>query len=96
MNNVRLSAPRKEQAYYAAFGLGVLQKDTGELTADYLAGVSFSLSKTMFVSMGAQFGKTVTAAPGYEEGKLIPQNTKIQTITKFAPQMYFAITFGRQ
>ncbi|MDB5071743.1 MAG: hypothetical protein JWM87_2854 [Candidatus Eremiobacteraeota bacterium] len=96
MNNVRLSPPGTEQAFYAAFGLGVLQKDTGELTADYLAGVSFSLSKTIFISVGAQFGKTVTAAPGYEEGALVPANTKIQTLTKFAPQLYVAITFGRQ
>ncbi len=96
MNNVRLSAPGSEEALYAAFGLGVLQKDTGELTADYLTGVSFSLSKTMFLSIGAQFGKTITTAPGYEEGRVVPPNTKIQTLTKFAPQLFVAITFGRQ
>ena len=96
LNNVLLGNPNAEDGFYASFGLGVLQSSTGELTADYLAGLSWSLSKTMLFSVGAQFGKMTQLAPGYENGTVIQPGQTPQTITRFTPKLFIGFTFGKQ
>jgi hypothetical protein len=96
LNNIRLSSPDRDDGFYASVGLGIqLDNSTGGLSGDYLAGISYSFSKTLVITAGTQFGQKTELAPGYREGDLVGNGTQIQTVTRVAPRFFLGFTFGK-
>ena len=61
---------------------------------DFLAGVSYSLSRQLLVTGGMMLGPETSIAPGYNIGDPIPLNGTIPTVTRTRAKPFLAITYA--
>ena len=97
LNNIQLGGPQDtDSGFYVSAGLGVtIDSSTGQLSGDYLAGISYSFSKTLVITLGTQLGPKTVLISGYEEGTQVGSGTQVQTATKIAPSIFLGFTFGK-
>jgi hypothetical protein len=79
--------------FYLSFGVSV-NSGPQTTTLDYLAGLSYSISRQMVITGGIQLGPENTLLPGVATGQGIAVNTQPQTITRMRLGPFVAITYG--
>jgi hypothetical protein len=93
--NVRFSAPEpNDNGLYMSFGIS-LNSSSISTQLDYLAGLSYSLSRSLIFTAGASISPQNVLLPGYQVGQPIAAgggSPPTTTHTRIAP--FLAITYG--
>jgi hypothetical protein len=85
-------------AAHASFGVsGNFQgQSSGGSSADFLAGGSLSVWRTMFLTLGVQIGAKPTLAGGFQVGQTVPSDvTTVQVSKSYTTGFGLAITFTK-
>lgn len=96
LNNIRISNPDADNGLYASFGLGISNTSTTP-DVDYMAGLSWSISRTFLITVGAQYGKQIDLPSPYFPGEILPAGSNPPpTVTSYKTKLFLGFTFGRQ
>ena len=108
MLNVRFTPAEGpiDNDFYLSFGVSLAQVGGNATTSapsiipgltiplDFLAGVSYSLSRQILVTGGVMFGPEQSLAPGFNVGDPIGTSGTISTVTRNRAKPFLAITYG--
>jgi len=85
-------------AFHASFGVGVNVRSqaSGGSSPEFLLGPSVSFLRTIYVTVGAEIGKSTDLAGGFHVNDTVPSDvTTPQIITSYTTRWGFAVTFTK-
>jgi hypothetical protein len=78
-----------------SLGLGLPLSNPNGVKPDILGGFSYSIRRTVVLTLGMAYGSATTLAPGYSAGGPILAGLTPPTVSNYTTGYFFAISFGK-